>query len=159
MEILKYLLILSLPIIALFISKKYSAFVDSILERARGYYLFLCHIERMLGSYLTPPHRLGDGFSHPSLDDMMMRISAGDSLIDAYRACRGSLPSSVDETLTEFFSDFGKGDVSLELRRVREAISRIDAALSVEGAEGEKQKKICSVIAPSLAIGLVIWMI
>lgn len=159
MEIIRYLIMLALPIFALFISKKYAVFVDSIMEKARGYHAFLCHIERKIGTYLTPPHRLGEGFSNPMLKEMLFKISAGESLIDAYLACREPLPFSVDEILVEFFNDFGKGDASLELRRVRDAISRFEKALSEEGEQGEKQKKICSVIAPSFAIGLVIWMI
>lgn len=159
MEIVKYSVILALPILALFISKSYSAFVDSILERAKGYYAFLCHIERKIGAYLTPPHRLGEGFSHPMLEEMLRRISQGESLAEAYLACREPIPASVDEILIELFSDFGKGDASLELRRIREAISRLERVLAEEGVRGEKQKKICAGIAPSFAIGLVIWMI
>ncbi len=159
MEFIKYLVILVLPVLALLISKRYAAFVDSMIDRAKGYEAFLCHIERKIGAYLTPPHRLGEGFSHPMLEGMIERISTGERLIDAYLACRESLPSSVDEILVELFGDFGTGDASLELRRVREAAARLKKAISAEEAEGDKQKKICAGVAPSLALGLVIWML
>lgn len=159
MEIIKYIIITALPIIALFISKRYATFVDSAVERAKKYFAFICHIERKIGTYLTPPRGLGDGFSDPELCEMINMISKGERLIDAYVACRGTLPSSIDEILVEFFTDFGKGDASLEVRRARETALRLERALSEETALGEKQKRICSAIAPSLAIALVIWLI
>ncbi len=158
-EIIKYIITASLPIIALLISKRYAAFVDSAVERAKSYFAFVCHIERKIGTYLTPPRGLGDGFSDPALSEMINMISEGERLIDAYVACRGTLPPSVDEILVEFFTDFGKGDASLEVRRAREAALRLERALSDEATLGEKQKRICSAVAPSLAIALVIWLI
>lgn len=159
MEIIKYVIIAMLPILALLISKRYSAFVDRELKRAVAYYAFICHIERKIGVYLSPPDRLGDGFGDPLLADMIKRIEEGASLADAYAACRGNMPSEVDKILFEFFSDFGISDASLELRRAREASLRLERALSDLSLRGEKQKRICATVAPSLAIGLVIWLI
>lgn len=159
MKIIKYAIIIMLPIFALLISRRYSAFVDRELQRAKGYYAFVCHIERKIGVYLSPPDRLGEGFSDPILADMIKMIEGGARLIDAYVASRGNMPSEVDKILFEFFSDFGVGDASLELRRAREASLRLERALSEELARGEKQKRICATVAPSLAISLVIWLI
>ena len=159
MEILKYAVIILLPILAFLISKRYSGFVDRELGRARGYYAFICHIERKIGVYLSPPDRLGEGFSDPYIADMIRMIEEGTKLLDAYLACRGNMPSDVDKVLLDFFSDFGISDASLELRRAREASLRLEKVLSDESARGEKQKRICATVAPSLAIGLVIWLI
>lgn len=150
---------ISLPIIALFIGKRYAVFVDSVMARAKSFLAFIYHVERKVGTYLTPPRDLGEGFSDPALSEMINMMKDGDSLIDSYIACRGTLPSSVDDILLEFFTDFGKGDASLEVRRARDAAIRLERALADEATLGEKQKQICSAVAPSLAIALVIWLI
>lgn len=159
MELIKYFVICVLPLVSLIICRKYGDFIDLSIERVEAFISFLRHIERRISGYLTPPSSLGVGFSHPLLSEMLEGLAGGDSLIEAYRAMGASIPLWADEIISELFLDFGKGDASLEIRRIRDAVARLEDALSRERENGEKQKKVCSAVAPALAIGVVILLI
>ena len=159
MEIIKYSVACAIFAFSLFLCKKYTAFVDSSMDRIEAFVSFLRHIERKISGYLTPPIALGEGFSNPLLKEMVDSISSGASFIDAYRRHGGDVPLAADEILVDFFADFGKGDALFEVRRASEASLRLEAVLKKEIELGEKKKKICSAVAPALAIGVVIWMI
>ena len=159
MEVLKYLMMTILPVAALFICKRYASFVDSLVAREEAYLSFLHHIERRVGGYLTPPERLGEGFDDSALSEMLKGLASGMSLAEAYRKFGGEVSVSADEILMELFSDFGKGDVSLEIRRVQEAAEKLSKAIDAAKANGEKQKRVCSAVAPAVIIGIIIWMI
>jgi hypothetical protein len=148
-----------LPLIALILCRKYWDFIDSFIEQVGAFAAFLRHMERRISGYLTPPSSLGEGFSHPLLSKMVERLARGDSLIEAYRAIDVSIPLWADEILSELFLDFGKGDAALETRRIQDAASRLEDALAKERENGERQKKICSAVAPALALGIVILLI
>ena len=159
MEIIRYSVIGALPIVALFVCKRYGYFIDSSIERVEVFLSFLRHAERKISGYLTPPSELCNGFLHPALRDMMEKLSSGMSLIDAYQEAGGSVPQWANEILTELFLDFGKGDALLEARRIGDAAVRLEGILSKERENGERQKKVCSAVAPALAIGIVILLI
>ena len=159
MDAIKYIALSALPIVAIIICRGYASFVDSAIALSGSYRDFLCHIERRLGGYMTPPRRLGEGFDDPNLASFTRMISEGRSLCEAYLAESGALPTSVREILNGYFSDFGKGELSLELRRVREAICALDRVISQEKEQGNKQKRLCAAVAPSLAVGILILLI
>ena len=159
MEFIKYFVICVLPLVALAVCRKYGEFIDLSIEHVGAFISFLRHIERRISGYLTPPSALGERFSHPLLSEMLEGLAGGDSLIDAYRAMGASIPLWADEIISELFLDFGKGDALLEIRRIRDAVDRLEDALARERENGEKQKKVCSAVAPALAIGMVIFLI
>ena len=109
--IVKFIVVIALPAIALLVCKGYAEYVNASVARARGFLALLEHIERKIGGYLTPPSKLGEGFSDKSLEGMMERIASGESFIDAYRQCADPLPPSVNKILEELFCDFGKGEI------------------------------------------------
>lgn len=156
---IKYIVICTLLVIAFFVCKGYSDFVDLSIDQAKAYLAFVNHIERKIGGYLTPPSKLGEGFDSPHLKGMIENISSGMSLIESYRLCHDTLPMSIEKALDSFFVDFGKGSAELELRRARDTARQLEEALNYEVENGEKRKKICSAIMPSLVIGIVIWII
>lgn len=158
MEFIKMLVICTFPIIALIVCKRYTAFIDSSIGRVESFIAFLRHAERRIKSYLTPPSELCNGFVNSELQEMMEKLSKGDSLAQAYDA-EGSVPMWADEILRELFLDFGKGDATLEACRIRDAIERLESALLKEKENGERQKKVCSAVAPALAVGAVILLI
>ena len=157
--IVKFIVVIALPAMALLVCKGYAEYVNASVERARGFLALLEHIERKIGGYLTPPSKLGEGFSDKSLGGMMERIASGESFIDAYRQCADPLPPSVNKILEELFCDFGKGDSRFEIRRVRDASERLKSAVSLMTEEGERQKKICSAVVPAFALGIVIFLL
>ena len=90
---------------------------------------------------------------------MVERLKKGESLVEAYSSERENLPREADGVLFAYFSDFGKGNLDLELSRLKKGISDLGEVLSVAEAEGEKRKKLCTSVAPALALGIIIWLI
>lgn len=159
MQIFKYVIIIALLFSALFITKKYAAFVDFRIEYTRAFLKFLRHIEEKLSSYLSPPNELGEGFDRVELSSMIERLKEGESPAAAYSGERGNLPEEADELLFAYFSDFGKGNLELELSRLKKTISALGEILAEAESEGERRKKLCTSVAPALALGIIIWLI
>lgn len=159
MQIIKYSFILALLVFALYITKKYTEFVDARIKYTRIFLKFLQHIEGKISSFLSPPSELGDGFAGEELSQMVERLKKGESLVEAYSSERENLPREADGVLFAYFSDFGKGNLDLELSRLKKGISDLGEVLSVAEAEGEKRKKLCTSVAPALALGIIIWLI
>lgn len=159
MQIFKYIIIIALLFFALFITKKYAAFVDFRIEYTWAFLKFLRHIEGKLSSYLSPPNELGEGFDMVELSAMIERLKNGESPAAAYRCERGNLPREADELLFAYFSDFGKGNLELELSRLKKTISALEDVIAELESEGERRKKICTSLAPALALGVIIWLI
>jgi hypothetical protein len=159
MKILKYIVIILFLFSALFISRKYASFIDLRIEYTRAFLKFLEHIEGKMSSYLSPLNELGEGFEREELSRMIEGLKNGESLLSAYSGERGNLPLAADELLFSYFSDFGKGNLELELSRLKKTISALKGILAEVEAEGEKRKKLCTGVAPALALGIIIWLI
>ena len=159
MQFLKYVIIIALLSSALFITRRYGAFVDFRIEYTRAFLKFLRHIEGKLSSYLSPPNELGEGFDVAELSSMIEKLKNGESPAAAYSGERGNLPREADELLFAYFSDFGKGNLELELSRLKKTISALEEILTEVESEGERQKKLCTSLAPALALGIIIWLI
>lgn len=156
MVYIKYCFIIALLVVAVIISKSYCAFVDRSLVKMNSMLSFLKHIEREIGGYMTPANKLADEYVDEEISDMLIQIKEGAPLVDAYACERGKVPSKIDEILNLYFKDFGKGDLGLELLRVREVISKIESEVSICRGDADKQKKLCRAILPSLAIGVIV---
>lgn len=156
MVYIKYCFIIALLVVAVIISKSYCAFVDRSLVKMNSMLSFLKHIEREIGGYMTPANKLADEYVDEEISDMLIRIKEGLPLVDAYVCESGKVPSKIDEILSLYFKDFGKGDLGLELLRVREVISKIESEVSICRGDADKQKKLCRAILPSLAIGVIV---
>ncbi len=159
MDVLKYIVIIALLRVSVLVSKYYCKFVDRSVAKVSSLQAFLKHIERKIGGYMTPANKLADGYEDDVISEMLNGIREGQTLPDAYACVREDLPPKIDEALTLYFGDFGKGDLRLELLRVREAISYIDGEIAVCKSEAEKQKKLCRAALPSIAIGVIIWFV
>jgi hypothetical protein len=159
MKILKYIVIILFLFSALFVSRKYASFIDLRIEYTRAFLKFLEHIEGKISSYLSPPNELGDGFEREELSRMIEGLKNGESLLSAYSGERGNVPLEADELLFSYFSDFGKGNLELELSRLKKTISALRGILAEVEAEGEKRKKLCTGVTPALALGIIIWLI
>ena len=159
MGIIKYIAISILLVLALIISKSYSRFVDNALNKSKGVYSFLLHIEHKLVGNMAPPREIAACYENECIAPMLEKIRNGSLMIDAYREISADIPEELDGLLVEYFADFGKGDLKLELMRVREIIGKIGGILDEYKNEGEKQKKVCNAALPSLAIGIIILLI
>ena len=159
MQIFKYIIIIALLFSTLFITRKYAAFIDFRIEYARLFLKFLQHVEGKITSYLSPPSELGEGFDRDELLPMIERLKKGESPLAAYSGEREKLPREADELLFAYFTDFGKGNLDLELSRLKKTISALGVIISESEAEGERRKKLCTSVAPALALGIIIWLI
>ena len=104
MEIAKYTVIIILPIVAIFISKRYCSYVEKTLGKGRSFLRFLHHLERKLTCYLSTPRELGDGFPDEELAAMVERMSSGVTICEAYSYERESLPEAVDQVLFSYLA-------------------------------------------------------
>ena len=153
---IKYCLIIVLLVMAVIISRSYCSFVDKSLVKMNSMLAFIKHIEREIGGYMTPANKLADGYFDGEISDMLAQIKEGAPLADAYACEREKVPSKIDEILSLYFKDFGKGDLELEILRTRETLSKIESEITFCKGDADKQKKLCRAILPSLAIGVII---
>lgn len=157
---MKYIGCAALLILSAVISRKYKTYTEGKIRRTEAFLDFLLHIRQSLKTALVPQQLLHQGFSSKVLEeDFLPSLRESGELAVAYSKCGNLSGAASGKILSNYFSTFGGSDRDGELLRADDAISTLKTTLESEREEGEKNVKLFTTLAISLAVGLIILLI
>ena len=146
----KIISLLIMGVIALWVTRGYSSFIDRRLGQMRGILSLMKHMEEGISRTLGFGGDLYRDFSDKYLEDagLLPLLREGVSPTEALSSdsVSLSLDSNWTDEVRSFFSDFGRGYLENEIRRVSDLRVRLSSEFETGSVLLEKNKKIASAL-------------
>ena len=146
----KIISLLIMGVIALWVTRGYSSFIDRRLGQMRGILSLVKHMEEGISHTLGFGGDLYRDFSDKYLEDagLLPLLREGVSPTEALSSdsVSLSLDSNWTDEVRSFFSDFGRGYLENEIRRLSDLRVRLSSEFETGSVLLEKNKKLASAL-------------
>ena len=159
---LKWGAVVLMLLVALFIGREYSAYMERRLAQMRGFSSLFSHAEEMISKYLSPADAIVSDFTDPELEKcgFLPALREGKDLLGAFEACSGqlALTSGMKREIGEFLSGFGRGYKDGELKRISAFRRRLEQEMAscAESAQKDVKAVRALLFGGAMAAGILI---
>ncbi len=148
---------------AIFISKKYSYYCNEKALECQQLLSFLKKMRNNISLYLLPLSNWRGDLSGmgDACHGFFFAITQGAEVSTAFAAVKDklSLPDDIKGELYGFFSDFGRGYMNNEIKKLDSAIATLESALPRLTLDAKNENRAGSAVIIAAALGAVILLI
>ncbi len=145
---------------SVFITRKYNARCHKKCAECQHILSFLRKIRANISVYLLPPSKWKRNFAEDGYEPsgFFSALASGKSMGEAYRLSEGELtvPEEIRRELSAFFSDFGRGYMNDELRKLDSMIATLEGALPRLTESAKNESRAAGALIMACALGAVI---
>lgn len=162
-DILRYAISITFLLSAYLISSGYSSYASARLSEYTAYLKLFTHVEWALTTRAATVKAWCLGFTEPTLEKLglLPLLREGAAVKDAYKRAemRSRMSQRGKELLGEYFSEYGRGYLDGELKKLRTARGALEDILKTEGEELTRSVRTLRALLFALALGGVILVI